>query len=898
MAESKETPSSVVVPDGFPVEVMKALQRSLKPQAQRSLAFQNRNQRNTAFIQKGLTKPGKISYDTLRRASLSVHVVRICIQTLKQKVTKTKWVIQNKDIQKRRDASADKRIEEVGELFKHPNQNNDTFRTLLDKMVEDLLVLDAVSIEKTRFPDGKLAELFFVDSATIRPVYDEHGNQDVTIPLKVKDGETRTDLPVSYVQVLNNSQYGGPESGDIIAAWPKRDFLYFHMNPQGDMEGYGYGLSPIESILSVVANILNADNYNSTYFEEGAFPPIIMQLIGQVNQRDLEAYREYMVAELQGNFHRPAIMATEKAESLQIHNLKDMNNRDMQFMEYQSWLAKLACAIYGLSPEDIGLTDTTGSKSVSEVQKDISDTKGYSSILNLLKEVFNQEIIWKDFGYKDLEFEWVAPDTVEPGEASEMYDRDLRNGTITINEVRQKRGESPYGEWADEPMILTANGYQPLDPIAIKKQKDEDAKKMAQQDGQMGKGDVGNEKPYHDQDVDGAETVEKGAKRTLYVSKPLKNADELIAWAKSQGFKTTLPAEEMHVTVVYSKKPVDWSTIGEGKPDVSVIGGKRWLERLGDEGAVVLRFESPDLQGRHGALRDAGASSDYVGYRPHVTISYNAEGLDISKIEPFDGPLMFGAEYVAEINSGWHEKIVEKSMRKSILTTGGYKVWMDDRGYSQPFIWSDIKTGYGRVVKPPVAVNLQSQELEISLTDGLAAMGLNVNRVFKETFIEVMDGLRSLPEVLMEFERYCNMTPEYDSEKWRAKHGGSRKFSYYLVSDYIEGYALSNRLLIADMERDPNSYKLAVRDLARLWKAERDLVLGDRRADQYIISPNKRAWGIDYQFQGDVPRWEKTQNAIRDQLAAIPQLLAVFEEEIAEKEGIVKRIIKRYIPGL
>lgn len=715
--------TSISIPEGFPDMVFQKAQQELKARAPRGLVFQNRGQRNTAFIQKGIAKPGNISYDTLRRAAQSVHVIRICIHTLKQKVTKTKWVIQNVDVTKRKANNEDPRIEELTKFFKKPN-TQDTLRTLLDKMVEDLLVLDAVSLEKTRYMSGELAALYFVDSATVRPVFNDRGEQDILIPLKTKDANGGfEDLPVSYVQVLNNSQYGGPESGDIVAAWNSKDFIHFHMNPQGAMESFGYGLSPIEGVLSVVANLLNADNFNGTYFEEGAFPPVILQLIGQVNPRDLEAYREYLVSELTGNFHRPAIMATEKAESLQIHNLKDMTNRDMQFMEYQLWLAKLACAMYGMSPEDIGITDTTGSKSVSEVQKQLSEDKGYSSILHLIKEIFNDEIIAGDFGYDDLEFDWVAMDTQDPEEASQMHDRDLRNGTSTLNEVRLSRGKTPFGNWADEPMILGANGYEPLDPKVIEE----------------------NEQK---------ELMENNEKKE-------------------------------------------------------------------------------------------------------------------------DG-----------------EKPVIEKMQKAVFTMNGYRTWMDDRGYSQPFIFMDIQTGRGTVIKPPAAVNLQSQQLEIDLTAQLNSMGLNVVPVFKRSYVEVVEMLRNIPDVFEQFMQYVNMEPAYDSEKWKAKFGGSRKFNYYLVTDYIDGYPLNNPLLKSDMERDPNSYIKAVKDLANLWKVEKELVLGDRRADQYVITHDKRAFGFDYQFEGDYSRWEKTQDAIREQLREIPQLLEVFDKEVKKKD-VIKRIMKK-----
>ena len=59
----------------------------------RSYAFERR-QRLPYLIQKGLAKPGTISYDILRRAATSVHVARICVNALKEQITKTKWTIQ------------------------------------------------------------------------------------------------------------------------------------------------------------------------------------------------------------------------------------------------------------------------------------------------------------------------------------------------------------------------------------------------------------------------------------------------------------------------------------------------------------------------------------------------------------------------------------------------------------------------------------------------------------------------------------------------------------------------------------------------------------------------------------------------------------------------------------
>lgn len=907
--ETAVVEKSATVPQGQPTEVVKSaiipegwnlprnidvtqdldkgeLQRIIKqtkdPNRQRGLVFENEKQRNAMAIRKGLTKPGRIDYGTLRRIAMSVYVARICINSLKSKTTKTQWVIQPTDQKKRKNADrTDKRIKEVADFFKHPNQNNETFRTLLDKMCEDLLVLDSVSLEKTRFPNGDIAELHFVDSATIRPVYDEYGNQDIEIALPVKDQDGENILPVSYLQILNNSQYGGPESGEIVAAWPKKDFIHFHMHPQGSMEGFGYGLSPLEGVMSVVSNLLNSDNFNSTYFEEGAFPPVILNIVGQMNQRDLETFKEYFYQELSGQFHRPAIMAsTQKSEVI---NLKDFTNRDMQFMEYTLWLAKMMCAAYEIAPDDIGVTDTTGSKSVSEVQKDISNLKGYSSILDLFKQVFNQEIIWKDFGYDDLEFDWVALDNLDPDIESQNIDRALKNGTITINEARLSQGDTPYDSWADEPMVLTAEGYKPM--LAPKEAEEGDEEGADQEDSD----EVGGEKPYKEQDTKDIKGEEvKKARKSLYISRPVKNAKAIIEWAKAQGFTTTLPPEEMHVTIAYSSKSVEWDDVVEKMNHVKIERGRRSLAELGDKGAVVLRFSSKTLKTRWNEILKGGASWDFDDYQPHITISYAAGDVDLSGMLPYDGPIELGPEERNEIDEDWEQHVSEK-MNKAIFTNNGFRVWADDRGVSQPFICMEIKTGQGYVIKPPVAVNLQSQNLEIGLTHQLAEMGLNVKPVTKMTYMQVMDMFQTNPEVMMAFEQYCQMTPDYDSERWRVKYGGSRKFPYYLVSEYIDGYSLTNPLLVADMKRDPGSYAEATRDLAKLWKVEEELVLGDRRAEQYIIGHNKRGYGVDYQFMGDKERWNKTRGELPTALSAIPELKNIFDGELTNK-SLVKAV--------
>lgn len=130
----------------------------------------------------------------------------------------------------------------------------------------------------------------------------------------------------------------------------------------------------------------------------------------------------------------------------------------------------------------------------------------------------------------------------------------------------------------------------------------------------------------------------------LYVNRPVVNAADILAWAASQGFGTTLAADDLHVTVAYSKQPMQWSKAPPQQDTITVSGGARSVQPLGSEGAVVLKFDSPELQQRWQQYRDAGASWDYDGYTPHVTITYQGQGVDLAQVQPYDGPIVLGAE--------------------------------------------------------------------------------------------------------------------------------------------------------------------------------------------------------------------------------------------------------------
>lgn len=151
--------------------------------------------------------------------------------------------------------------------------------------------------------------------------------------------------------------------------------------------------------------------------------------------------------------------------------------------------------------------------------------------------------------------------------------------------------------------------------------------------------------------------VRKGdaAPRPLYVRRDVVNAQDLIDWATAQGLKNIEPASELHVTIAYSRSPVDWMSIpadwsfGSSDGQITIPpGGPRMVDKFGTD-AIVLMFNSSDLSWRHCAIIEAGASHDYPDYQPHITIAHNEGSVDLLTIEPYRGKIVLGPEIFEDI---------------------------------------------------------------------------------------------------------------------------------------------------------------------------------------------------------------------------------------------------------
>lgn len=149
-----------------------------------------------------------------------------------------------------------------------------------------------------------------------------------------------------------------------------------------------------------------------------------------------------------------------------------------------------------------------------------------------------------------------------------------------------------------------------------------------------------------------AAKIADAAPRSLYVRRDVVNTAEIAAWAEQQGITDLV--EGLHVTIAYSRQPIDWIKAGNAKEwgedgkDQLVIaeGGPRAVEPLGGMSAVLL-FASSQLTWRHADILRAGASYDWADYQPHVSLTKSP--IDLSKVEPYRGRIVLGPEIFEEL---------------------------------------------------------------------------------------------------------------------------------------------------------------------------------------------------------------------------------------------------------
>jgi len=356
--------------------------------------------------------------------------------------------------------------------------------------------------------------------------------------------------------------------------------------------------------------------------------PDLADIMASERQRTLLEQRVVLSGQLKGNNGMMVIDKDEDYDQKTFH-FNGLTDISIQTLQSVSGAADIPVTRFlGQSPA--GLTSTGESD-----LKNYYDSVNSMQSLNMTPALHNLDevLIRSALGNRpeDVSYEWASLWQMSDAEKSKIS----KETAETINALvdSQLFDESALGEAAAnlliEHSILPSFEYSEPDPA------DEEF-------------ETGNE-------------AMDAMPKTLYVSRKVVNSRDLIDWARSQGIEQMLPANELHVTVLFSKTPVNWLEMGmdwssDERGRLSILpGGPREIETFGD-GANVLVFVDSGLTWRHQHMLEMGATSDYEEYTPHITITYGEIPSDIT---PYQGPIVLGPEIFSEIVPGAQDDIEE-----------------------------------------------------------------------------------------------------------------------------------------------------------------------------------------------------------------------------------------------
>lgn len=169
--------------------------------------------------------------------------------------------------------------------------------------------------------------------------------------------------------------------------------------------------------------------------------------------------------------------------------------------------------------------------------------------------------------------------------------------------------------------------------------------------------------------------VKDAEPRQLYIRRDVLNAAAIRAHYKAQGLTPMTPADQMHVTIIYSLNEVDWMKVEDDhwteNEDGGITikpGGPRLNDIFGpgsDNRALVLMFSSSNLAYRHMRIREsAGATVSFPEYQPHITLTYQPDpGVDPDSYEPYKGEIILGPEIFEDPKDDFRSTFTEDQRR-------------------------------------------------------------------------------------------------------------------------------------------------------------------------------------------------------------------------------------------
>jgi hypothetical protein len=374
-----------------------------------------------------------ISFEQMRGLADSFDLLRLCIETRKDQVSRMPWRFRLKRMANESRAAyaqrntTDSRLQELTDFFSSPDREH-TWQQWVRLLMEDLLVIDAATLAPLTGPAGemwtpgeKLYALEVIDGATIARKIDAMG---------------RTPAPpnVAYQQILK---------GLPAVNFTSEQLIY---RPRNVRPHKFFGFSPVEQIILTINIGLRRQMHLLNYYTEGNVPEAIAQAPKEWSADQISEFQNWFDSALAGNLaRRRRITFVPECGTLQF-------TRDPQLKDaLDEWITRIVCYAFGLSPQQF---ISMMNRATAETSVEQAVAEGLVPVLCYLSDTINL-IVARYFGHSDIEFVWEQERTQNALDQARIDDIYVRSGVLSIDEVREDLGRHAIGV---KNGIVTATG--------------------------------------------------------------------------------------------------------------------------------------------------------------------------------------------------------------------------------------------------------------------------------------------------------------------------------------------------------------------------------------------------------------------------------------------------------
>jgi HK97 family phage portal protein len=342
-------------------------------------------------------------------------VVRRAINVIKDRIAAMDWQVRvRRGVVVDDLAFAERKLRALRRTLEEPNAA-DSFRTLMEQVIEDVLTGGYGAIEMEPTGDGERpAMLWAVDGASIRinPRWDGQ-------PEKPR-----------YAQALP----GQLESSAIEL----RDdqLMYVRMNPRSFTP---FGLGPLEVAFETVNQFLSAHRFAGKLAANAVAQYALW--LNEATPAQHDRLIRWWQDEIEGTGRIPLISTEQKPEVLRFAQGTDADMR----LEWQEFLIRMVANAFGLPPLMLGLEADVNQSTASEMA-DEAFRGAISPLALLLAGHITRDLFGKCIGWREFEFVFNELNARDETTELAVQVQLLQAGVYTVNEVRAMRGLGPLGQ--------------------------------------------------------------------------------------------------------------------------------------------------------------------------------------------------------------------------------------------------------------------------------------------------------------------------------------------------------------------------------------------------------------------------------------------------------------------